>query len=97
MPGIYKAMNVAFRLASRFKQCLDGCALVNIACNQLPPFLLAQADRVVRKLWCVDQRVEIVRYVGSAQGGVSQLWPLCRSYHVHIKLPVAGRFIGCNS
>ncbi|WP_347929189.1 hypothetical protein [Pseudomonas helvetica] len=42
-------MDVAFRFASRFEQCLHGGALVNVFSQQSPPFLLVLPDWVVRK------------------------------------------------
>ncbi|MBI6947595.1 hypothetical protein HX788_21735 [Pseudomonas edaphica] len=67
MPGVHKAMNVAFG----FKQRLFGCAFVDAFSVELPS-LSFDADRVVRKFWCVDHRVEIVGFAGCAQGGFSE-------------------------
>jgi hypothetical protein len=71
MPSVHKAVNVALSFAPGFEQCLDGGAFVYVASDQLPPLLLKVPDRVVRKLWCADQYVEIVRYAGCAQDGFS--------------------------
>lgn len=57
-------MDVAFRFASRFEQCIHGGALVNVFSQQSPPFLLVQPDRVIRKFWCVDQGDEIGTCIG---------------------------------
>jgi len=65
-------MDVAFSFAPCLKQCLDGGAFVDLASDQLPPFLLAVTGRVIRKLWCAEQCIEIVRYGGWTQGGFSR-------------------------
>lgn len=83
MPGIYKTMDVAFRFASRFEQCLYRGALVNVFSQQSPPFLLVLPDWVVRKLWSVDQGVEIGTCVRCVQSGLSEQLCLCRGYHAH--------------
>lgn len=71
MPGIHQAMDVAFSFAPCLEQRLNGGAFVNVAGDQVPPFLLAAPNRIVRKLWCVDQCIEIVRYAGCSQDGFS--------------------------
>lgn len=66
-------MDIAFRFASRFEQCLYCGALVNIFSQQSPPFLLVLPDWVVRKLWGVDQGVEIGTSVRCVQSGFSNI------------------------
>jgi hypothetical protein len=65
-------MDIAFRFASCFEQCLYRGALVNVFSQQSPPFLLVLSDWVVRKLWGVDQSVEIGTCVRCVQSGFSE-------------------------
>ncbi|MNR28974.1 hypothetical protein D3C85_1463270 [compost metagenome] len=67
-----QAMDVALSFAPGFEQRFDGSAFVDVASDELPPLLLPAPSRVIRKFGCVDQCIEIVRYVGCAQDRVSQ-------------------------
>lgn len=71
MPGIHQAMDVALSFASGFEQGFERRAFINVTSDVLPPLLLPAPSRVIRKLWCVDQCIEIVRYAGCSQDGFS--------------------------
>lgn len=72
MPSIHKAVDIAFGSAPSFEQRLFGCAFKDVFSDELPPLHLTPTNRVIRKFWCIDQCIEIVRYGGSAQGGFSE-------------------------
>lgn len=81
MPSVYKTVDVAFGLAPCFEQCIDGCALVDVFSDELPPLFLPVTNRVVGKFRCVDQGIEIGMCVWCVQSEFSQQLRPCLTYH----------------